>query len=54
MLPATELDTIMNWITSLPYPWCSADDVISAMPQMEELTPVRVYLRDARPIEPER
>lgn len=54
MLPATELDTIMNWITSLPYPWCSADEALAAMPQMEELAPIKMYLREARPIEAER
>ena len=54
MLPATELDTIMNWITSLPYPWCSAGEVIATMPQMKELTPIEMYLRKARPIDAER
>jgi hypothetical protein len=54
IFPADELDRIMNWITSLPYPWCRTDEVMKNMPRMEGLVPVAQYLKEIRPILPER
>ncbi|TAJ88327.1 hypothetical protein [Reyranella sp.] len=48
VLPASELDRIMSWITSLPYPWCQPDEVVRTMPRIEELAPVERYLKEAR------
>jgi len=45
ILPARELDRIMGWIASLPYPWCRPDEVAERMPRLEELAPVERYLK---------
>jgi hypothetical protein len=54
ILPANDLDRIMGWIISLPYPWCTPDEAVRDMPRIEELQPVQHYLRAVRPIQPER
>jgi hypothetical protein len=54
IFPANELDRIMSWITSLPYPWCRADEAVRDMPSIEGLAPVERYLKEIRPIPPER
>jgi hypothetical protein len=53
VLPADRLDGIMSWISSLPYPWCSQDELVENMPSVEWLVPIERYLRDIRPIPPE-
>ncbi|MBW9112108.1 hypothetical protein JNB88_00400 [Rhizobium cauense] len=53
VLPADELDAIMGWIHVLPYPWCTAEDAISAMPRFEWLFPIERYLKSVRQISPE-
>lgn len=52
ILPAEKLDRIMGWITGLPYPWCSPQEVLSGIPDMGELAPVVRYLREVRPLSP--
>ncbi len=54
VFPANELDRIMGWITSLPYPWCRPDEAASEMPCIEGLGSVERYLNEVRPILPER
>ena len=54
IFPANELDRIMSWITSLPYPWCRPDEAARDMPRIEGLAPVERYLKEVRPIPPER
>jgi hypothetical protein len=46
VLPATELASIMGWITALPYPWCLPDEVVRDMPRIEALAPVERYLKE--------
>jgi len=53
VVPEQELDSVMGWITGLPYPWCSADEVVAGMPALEQLAPVGRYLKEIRPIAPE-
>ena len=50
MFPASQLDSIMGWISSLPYPWCTAEQTLEAMPEIEGLSVVQNYLRQVRPI----
>lgn len=46
VLPATELASIMGWITALPYPWCRPDEVVRDMPRLAALVPVERYLKE--------
>ena len=43
--PAAELDRIIGWVASLPYPWCRPDEVVATMPAVEELSPIARYLK---------
>lgn len=45
VLPAAELDRIIGWVASLPYPWCRPDEVMATMPAIEELSPIARYLK---------
>lgn len=31
---------ILNWVSGLPYPWCGAEDVLTSMPELEQLAPI--------------
>lgn len=53
VLPTGELDQVMAWITSLPYPWCNADVVLEHMPAMDGLAPLTSYLEAIRPMAPQ-
>jgi hypothetical protein len=53
VFPSKELDNIMGWITGLPYPWCTKEEILLRMPRLEGMTTVRDYLRDVRPISPQ-
>jgi hypothetical protein len=48
VFPASELDRIMSWITSLPYPWCEPDEAVRDMPRIEGLAPIERYLKETR------
>ncbi len=52
VFPATELDRLMSWIASLPYPWCRPDEALRDMPHIEGLAPIELYLKAVRPIPP--
>jgi hypothetical protein len=54
ILPAAELAASMNWLSSLPYPWCSSDAALGGMPAIEGLAEIETYLKQARPFLPER
>lgn len=45
VLPPAELDRIIGWVASLPYPWCRPDEVMATMPAIEELSPIARYLK---------
>jgi hypothetical protein len=47
---AGELVPIMNWLSALPYPWCSVDQAFARIPASAELDDVRAYLRHAGPL----
>mgnify|MGYP000022790247 CR=1 FL=1 len=44
MLPAAALEVVMPWLSSMPYPWCDAERMRAAMPEIEALATVRRYL----------
>ena len=53
VFPQIELNRIMDWITSLPYPWCTPDEVASGMPRIKGMDEIRIYLKKIKPISPE-
>ena len=53
VLAAGELTTIMDWLSALPYPWCSVDRILAHMPGSPGLGELKAYLEQAGPIFPE-
>jgi hypothetical protein len=47
---ACELAPIMNWLSALPYPWCSLDQALARIPASAALDDVRAYLTHAGPL----
>lgn len=43
-LDRDHLPAIMEWMTSLPYPWCDGQSAVGAAPRLEALAPVLAYL----------
>jgi hypothetical protein len=54
ILPAAELAASMNWLSSLPYPWCSSNEALRELPRIEGFAEIETYLKQVRPISPER
>jgi hypothetical protein len=54
IFPATDLAASMNWLTSLPYPWCTPEEAVKAVPAIDGFAEIEAYLKKARPIPPER
>jgi hypothetical protein len=52
-LSATELAATMNWLSTIPYPWCTPNDAVKGMPRIEGLAAIETYLKQVRPISPE-
>lgn len=48
--PAGELAAVMDWLSALPYPWCSIDQALARLPVSSGLGDVETYLREAGPI----
>jgi hypothetical protein len=53
VLPAAELAASMNWLSSLPYPWCTPDEAVRTVPATEGFAEIEAYLKQVRPIVPE-
>ena len=54
ILPAANLAASMNWLSSLPYPWCSSDAALRDVPAIEGFAEIEAYVKQVRPILPER
>jgi hypothetical protein len=50
ILSADRCDAILQWLTQLPYPWCSARTVLEAAPSISELDPVLSHVGRQRPV----
>ncbi len=50
VLPADELSASMGWLSTLPYPWCSADEALRRMPASQGLAEIKAYLAEVRPL----
>lgn len=44
-LPATDLHTIMNWVSCVEYPWCRPDALGSTAPDIDALEELIQYVR---------
>jgi hypothetical protein len=53
IISSDHLRQVMEWITSLSYPWCRPEDVLENMPDTAELAPIADYLREVRSIPPD-
>ena len=38
------LAPVMNWLSQIPYPWCSPERALRDAPTLDELQPIREYL----------
>jgi hypothetical protein len=47
VLPSTELESVMHWLSSLPYPWCSPDQALKSFPANRGLSEIEAYLKRA-------
>ncbi len=45
IFPASSIDTIMGWLTDLPYPWCTPEEVARNMPKLDGMEPIEHYIR---------
>lgn len=43
-LPSRDLGAVMDWMSSLPYPWCSAEEALKTAPALGELGKVFEYI----------
>ena len=43
-LPSRDLDGVMQWVTSLPYPWCSTEVAMRGAPNLSDLGAVLEYI----------
>ena len=50
MFPATELAATMNWLSRLPYPWCTPGDVLEGMPKAAGFAAIEAYVKQAKAI----
>jgi hypothetical protein len=50
--PATELAATMNWLSGIPYPWCTPNDAVKDMPGIDGHAAIETYLKQVRPISP--
>ena len=48
VLPSDCLRPVMDWLSSLPYPWCSASEAIKEMPDLAMLDKVREFINQSR------
>lgn len=48
VLSGTQLDGVMRWLSSLPYPWCSPAQALKSFPAQEDLSEIEAYLKQAQ------
>jgi hypothetical protein len=44
VLPRSVAPPMFSWLGDLPYPWCSKEQALAAMPALAELASIRSYL----------
>jgi len=40
----TQLDAVMCWLSSLPYPWCSPNQALESFPLCDDLSEIKAHL----------
>jgi hypothetical protein len=50
---AAELAASMNWLSSLPYPWCAPDEAVKGLPAIDGIVEIEAYLQQVRALLPE-
>jgi hypothetical protein len=48
VLSGSDLDAVMAWLSSLPYPWCSSSQALKAFPASDDLSDIVDYLKQVR------
>ncbi len=43
-LPPDTTNSVMQWVSALPYPWCSSEQVLRCAPPLQDLGPVLAYI----------
>ena len=54
VFPASELAVTMNWLSSLPYPWCTPDQALRGAPAIDGFAAIKSYLTEVQLLLPER
>lgn len=50
VLPPDTVPVSMDWLSTLPYPWCSPERALRHAPAFEQLSDIKAYLMQAGPI----
>ena len=53
VFPAVELAASMDWLSRLPYPWCTPDEALRTVPAIDGFAEIEAYLKQVRPLSPE-
>lgn len=48
VLPKVAFDPIMDWLSGIPYPWCTPNEAIQNMPSIDGLGTIKSYLKQER------
>jgi hypothetical protein len=54
IFPATDLAASMDWLTRLPYPWCTPAEAVRSAPAIDGFAEIAAYLKKAQSIPPQR
>lgn len=49
VLPKAAFKPIMDWLSDIPYPWCTPDEAVRNMPSINGLGPIKTYLEEIQP-----
>jgi hypothetical protein len=49
VLPGSAAPPVFDWLGGLPYPWCTSDQALAAMPPLGELDVIRSFLAAQNP-----
>ena len=44
VLPGEHLKQVLDWLAGIPYPWCTANEIIKNVPDIDTLGPVIQYI----------
>jgi hypothetical protein len=48
VLSRSQLNAVMCWLSSLPYPWCSPSQALKSFPVSDELSAIEAHLRQVQ------